>query len=222
MQETLKLDAEIREDTGKSAARAIRKQGRIPGIVYGDGKEVKISLEHKPLALAYSKGGFRSKVVELNTGKEVLRVLPREVQLHPVTDRPLHVDFLKIPEDKKVKVRVKVQFINREKSPGIKRGGILNIVRRTVELLCDANNIPEILIADLEGLQIRDSVHFSSLEVPEGVTPVIDDRDFTIATIAGRIKKEEVEAAPVAEGAEAEAEGDSEGEGAEEGEQSEE
>lgn len=217
MSENTVLQAEIREGSGKSVARQLRREGRIPAVVYGNNKaEAKISLLQKDVIMAYHKGGFKSQVVELDMGKEKIKVLPREVQLHPVTDIPLHADFLHVNDDTPVIVGVKIDFINREKSPGLKRGGILNIVRRRVDLLCTAGNIPASLTADLTGKQIKDSIHISAVQLPEGVEPVIKDRDFTIATIAGRISQETREDAG-AEGSETTGEGGEEeaGEGGE-------
>ncbi len=209
MAEKLTLNAEIREGNGTGKARELRRQGWIPAVIYGGkSEEVKISVEQKPLLLAYQKGGFRSQVIEIKTPKGAIQVLPREIQFHPVTDMPLHADFLRVTSDHKFKIKVKVNFRNKEKSPGIKRGGILNIVRREIELWCDASNIPESLEVDLDGLQIGQSVHISAIKLPEGVMPTIKGRNFTVATIAGRQKEEEeikpvaAEAAEGAEGAE--------------------
>ncbi len=202
------FEVEIRQDTGKGAARALRRDGKVPAIIYG-GKdpETKIALDRKELYVAYQKGSFKAKVLELKAGKDAFKVLPRDVQLHPVTDVPLHVDFLRVSDDTKISVMVHVKFHNHEKSPGIKRGGVLNIVRHEVELLCPAGSIPSRLDADLEGLAIGDSVHISAIRLPEGAEPVIKDRDFTIATITGRSKKEDaIEDVATEEGAEAEGE----------------
>ena len=188
------FEAETRAEKGKSDARALRSAGRVPAIIYGGkGGEVAISLEGKSLTKAYQHGGFTSKVIDIKTEKETIRVLPREVQLHPVTDKLLHVDLLRVDESKKIRVAVKVKFINAEKSPGMKRGGILNIVRHEIELMSPLDRIPETLIADLNGLQIGDSMHISAIALPEGVEPTITDRDFTVATIAGRIAKDETQ-----------------------------
>jgi len=206
MAEALIFNAEKREDTGKSGARALRREGRIPAIIYGGGApEVKISLDEKELVHAINRGNLRSIVVEIKAGKETFRALTREVQLDPVKDSPVHADFQRITGDDKLKVMVRVRFINEEKSPGIKRGAFLNVVRRYVEMICDPNNVPESLTVDLDGLQIGDSIHISHLDIPEGVVPVIN-RDFTVATLLGRGGRKSASDEEGEEGAETEAE----------------
>jgi len=201
MADNLALDIEIRENSGKGAARALRREGKVPAIIYGGKKgEVKASLSKRDLVVEYNKGGFSSKLFELKAAKETIKVLPREVQLHPVTDEPLHVDFLQVEDTSKVKVWVKILVTGSEKSAGLKRGGILNLVRRRVELLCPANNIPESLTIDISEAKIGDSVHISSVELPSDVETTIKDRNFTIATIAGKGAKEEEAAEATAEG----------------------
>ncbi|MDB2414480.1 50S ribosomal protein L25/general stress protein Ctc [Rickettsiales bacterium] len=211
MSEVLKLEANARDGVGKGVSRALRREGRIPAIIYG-GKEkgeTKISLPFKEVFVEYNKGHFTSKLVDLEIGKETLRVLPREVQIHPVTDAPLHVDFIRLEKGAKVNVFVQVVFINKDTCPGIRRGGVLNIVRRDIELVCDVDAIPQKLVVDLNGRAIGDSIHLSHIKLPEGVVPVINDRDFTVATIVGRTAKEDTAAT------EESAEGDVEAEGAE-------
>lgn len=179
------LNAETRNATGKGASRAARRAGRVPAILYGGtGEPLTLSLDRRELVLAVEKGGFTSKLFDLQFGSDAQRVLPREVQLHPVTDIPMHVDFLRISADSKINVMVAVIFINEEESPGLKRGGVLNVVRHEVELICGAESIPDSLTADLTGLDIGDGIHISSITLPDGVTPAITDRDFTVATIA--------------------------------------
>jgi len=204
---SLSFDANIKEAVGKTAARAARKEGRVPAIVYGNGKkEVGITLDKIELVKAYNKGGFTAKLTEIKVGKDKLKVIPRAVQLHPVTDEPLHVDFMFVEDNTPVKVLIKVNFENAEKSPGLKRGGVLNIVRRKIELLCEAANIPDSVTADLSGYAIGASVHVSSIDLPEGVKTTIE-RDFTIAAVTGRgVKTEdEDEESEEAEGSEEEA-----------------
>lgn len=197
--EELNLDAQVRDQKGTGGARALRRTGQIPAIIYGGGKpELKIAIEQKPLTLAYEKGGFRSRLVSINTGKEIIHALPREVQIDPISDAPIHADFLRVEKGTVARIKVKVNFKNREKSPGIKRGGVLNIVRHEVELFCNVDSIPQTLEANLEGLEIGASIHISHIKLPEGVEPTIKGRDFTIATIAGRQKEEEVAATAAA------------------------
>ncbi|CCQ72275.1 50S ribosomal protein L25/general stress protein Ctc [Magnetospira sp. QH-2] len=207
MSDIVNMDAEVRERAGKGAARATRRAGRVPAVVYGGKSEpVMISLDPIQLHKQLHSTGFFSHVVELKVGKDAHRVLPRDVQFHPVTDVPLHVDFLRVTKDSVIEVAVVVEFINDLASPGLKRGGVLNIVRHDVELVCSPDDIPEKLVADLTGLNIGDSVHISSIELPEGVRPSITDRDFTIATLAApsSMKSEDEEE----EGAETEGEGE--------------
>lgn len=183
--ETASLGAEARGATGKGPSRAARRAGRVPAVLYGGADEpMSLSLDRRELVLAVEKGGFTSKLLDLQFGSDAQRVLPREVQVHPVTDVPIHVDFLRITADSKINVMVAVIFINEEESPGLKRGGVLNVVRHEVELICGAESIPERLTADLTGLDIGDGIHISSIALPEGVTPAISDRDFTVATVA--------------------------------------
>ena len=179
------LEAAPRETRGKGGARATRRAGRIPAIVYGGGGEPRaVSLDGRTLAREYERGGFFSRLYELGIDGASVRVLARDVQLHPVTDSPLHVDFLRLTGDTRIDVEVAVIFVNEEEAPGLRRGGVLNVVRRAVSLNCRADSIPESIEIDLDGLDIGDSVHISHVTLPEGAHPTIRDRDFTIATIA--------------------------------------
>ncbi|MCE3231751.1 MAG: large subunit ribosomal protein [Rickettsiaceae bacterium] len=199
------LQAEKREGAGKGVARALRREGKIPAIVYG-GKEpeTRIATPLKELSLQYLRGGFQSKLIDLEIGGKKLRVIPRAVQLDPVTDVPVHADFMRVNDDTKVHVFVKVKFLGNDVCPGLKRGGVLNIIRRQVELICRADSIPSVLEVDLSELNIGESVHSHSISYPAGVSPAITTRDFTIAAIVGRAAAEtadaSAEAAP-AEGA---------------------
>ena len=179
------LAASSRPLFGKGPARAARRDGLVPAVIYGSDLEpVMISVERKALERQIHVPGFFIRLVNVNFDGESHRVLPREVQFHPVSDAPLHVDFLRFSADRKITVAVPVHFENEEESPGLKRGGVLNIVRHEVEVLCTADNIPQIFEIDLTGFQIGDAVHASTVELPEGVTFTITDRDFTIATVA--------------------------------------
>lgn len=203
------MTAEVRERAGKGAARATRRSGRIPAVVYGGKTEpLMVSLDPIELDKHLRHAGFFSHVLDLKVGTDSQRVLPRDVQLHPVTDVPLHVDFLRISKDATVEVAVTVVFVNEAASPGIKLGGVVNVVRHDVDLVCSPENIPETLTADLTGLNIGDAVHISDIALPEGVRPSIADRDFTIATIVAPTgMKAEAEEAAEAEVEEDEAEG---------------
>lgn len=181
------LQVEKRTTSGKGSSRAIRRAGNIPAIIYGGkGGEVSITTPLKELQRAYLQGGFESKIFELELGKEKIKTIPRAVQLHPVTDLALHADFMRVEDSSIVNVFVKVKFLNADKSPGLKRGGVLNVVRREIELLCRADSIPAKLVVDLEGFKIGQSVHAHNIDFPEGCETAITDRDFTIAAIVGR------------------------------------
>jgi large subunit ribosomal protein L25 len=198
MTEIIALAAERRDRAGKGAARATRRAGRIPAVIYGDGKEpVLISLEPRSFSKVLHREGFFAKLLDITVDGETHRTLPRDVQLHPVTDAPLHVDFMRVSGKTKITVGVPVRFVNHEKAPGLKRGGILNVVRHDLELICTADNIPDNITVDLEGYDIGDTIHFSSVTLPEGTRPVISDRDFTIASIAApsAVREEAREAA---------------------------
>ncbi len=185
MAETITIPAEARQSAGTGAARATRREGRVPGIIYGKEIEpVMISIDPQGLRQQLAKTGFFSRVFEVTLDGKTYRVLARDVQFDPVTDRAIHVDFMRFSSDTKLNIEVEMVFENEEECPGIKRGGVLNVVRRTIELICPADHIPQFLTADLTGLDIGDSVHISAVSLPEGVTPVVTDRDFTIATIA--------------------------------------
>jgi len=222
------LSAEPKERAGKGAARAARRDGRIPGVIYGAKKPpLMITLDPQEMSREMRGGDFFTTLfdVKVNGGSE--RVLARDLQLHPVSERPLHVDFLRVSSATVVVVEVPCHFVNDEESPGIKRGGVLNVVRHTLELSCRADAIPNEIVIDLTGLEIGDSVHISQIDLPNGVTPTITDRDFTVASIAAPsvVKEEAAEEAEGEEEAEEGFEVDEEGrpiepeEGAEEAEE---
>ena len=184
MSDTLNLPAETREGVGKGASRALRREGRVPAVVYGGKEEpLSIHIEEKLLIKQLSSGHFLNSIVVIEVGGKKLRTLPKDVAFHPVSDRPLHADFLRLSKNSTVNVNVPVVFANEEESPGLKRGGVLNIVRHELELICDGNRIPEEISIDVTGLDIGDSIHISSVTLPDGSTSAITDRDFTIATI---------------------------------------
>jgi large subunit ribosomal protein L25 len=211
------LNVEKRERTGTGGARATRNSGLIPGVLYGGQRgAIAIEIKAKDVEMAIRSGKFLSHMVELNHQGEKQPVIPRAIQFHPVTDKPIHVDLYRVEENAEIAIDVVVHFKNHADSPGLKRGGVLNVVRHTVKLKVKANNIPEEIVVDLTGKDIGDSIHISSITLPEGARPVIRDRDFTVATIAGRKAEEETTtttaAAAPAEGEAASAEG-AEGEG---------
>jgi large subunit ribosomal protein L25 len=201
MPEIISFSAEARPRAGKGASRATRRAGRVPAIVYGDNKEpVLISLPPRDLARALAKPGFFATLVDISVDGTTHRTLPRDVQYHPVSDAPLHIDFMRVGADAKVHVAVPVIFINHERSPGLRRGGILNVVRHSIEMVCSVEKIPDRLIVDLSGLDIGDSRHISAVEMPAEARPVIQDRDFTIASIAtsSAVREEALAAAATA------------------------
>jgi large subunit ribosomal protein L25 len=185
MSEIIAISAEKRERAGKGNARAARRAGRVPCVIYGAKKDpIMISMESKQLGREINKQGFFVRQYDIEVDGANHHVLPRDVQLHPVTDQPIHVDFLRVTVDTKLHVNIEVLFRNEEESPGLKRGGVINVVRHEVEVVCTVSNIPSAFEVDLTGLDIGDSVHISDLNLPEDLVPTIADRDFTIATIA--------------------------------------
>jgi len=201
MSEQLTLSAEARDRAGKGASRALRNQGRVPAVVYGEKQEpLAIHIAERALVKVLNTGHFMNSVVMVDVGGSLTRTLPKDVQFHPVSDRPLHVDFLRIAEHATVTVHVPIHFVNDEASPGIKRGGVLNAVRHDLELVCDAAEIPEEVVIDLTGLDIGDSLHISQVKLPEGTASAITDEDFTVATIVAPsgVKSEAAEAAAAA------------------------
>lgn len=210
MADVIEIKAAARTRTGKGAARAVRRDGKVPAVVYGNAEEAeRIAVDFNELKKLVQRGRFLSTVFDLSLDGKTQRVLPREVQRDPVMDYPIHVDFQRIAADGRVRVGVAVKFIHEVLSPGLKRGGVLNIVRHEIECWCPADKIPPFVEVDLTGLEIGRSVHISAVKLPEGVQPTITNRDFTVATIAGAaaMKPEVVEGAEAVavEGAEGEA-----------------
>jgi large subunit ribosomal protein L25 len=203
MSEALTLAAETRERAGKGASRELRRQGRVPAVVYG-GKEAPLGIhvEEKALNRMLGTGHFSNSIVMIDVGGQQVRTLPKDIAFHPVSDRPLHVDFLRLARDAKVEVSVPVVFVNEEDSPGLKKGGVLNVVRHDLELVCDADRIPDDITIDVAGLDIGDSVHINQIALPEGSTSAISDRDFTIVTIVApsALRSEEGDTQTAAEG----------------------
>jgi len=202
MSDQLTLPAEARDRAGKGASRALRREGRVPAVVYGEKKEpLSIHVEEKLLSKMLSTGHFMNSVIMIDFQGKPQRTLPKAVDFHPVTSRPIHVDFLRIGEHTKVHVAVPMRFDNEEESPGLKRGGVLNVVVHELELVCDAASIPNEIHLSLAGLEIGDSIHISEVKLPEGVTPANTEEDFTVATIVApsAMKAEEEETAPAGE-----------------------
>ena len=184
MSDQLTLSAETRDRAGKGASRELRRQNRIPAVIYGNKKDPEmIHVEEKALVKLLMTGHFMNSVIELELAGKKQIALPKDVSFHPVSDRPTHVDFFRINKDAKVEVNVPVHFINEEASPGLKRGGVLNVVRHELELVCEADKIPEEIAIDVTGYDVGDSIHISTVTLPAGSVSAITDRDFTIATI---------------------------------------
>jgi large subunit ribosomal protein L25 len=184
MAQATELKAQARSGVGKGAARALRRQGFVPAVIYGEKQPpLPVSITYKDAMMRIYAGGFLSHVITLDVDGEKHRVIPRDYQLDPVKDNALHVDFLRIGANTTLDVQVHVTFINEELSPGLKRGGTLNIVRHTIEVSAPADSIPEEIVVDLAGTDIGDSIHISAITLPQGVKPTVTDRDFTIATV---------------------------------------
>ncbi|MEL7429460.1 MAG: 50S ribosomal protein L25/general stress protein Ctc [Pseudomonadota bacterium] len=203
MSDTYVLEGQLRERTGKGASRELRRNSMVPCVIYGDKKDpVSIALPYKELSMKIHGGGFMTTVATIKVGSDDYMVLPKDYQLHPVRDFIEHVDFLRISAKTVVTVEIPVVFENDETCPGLKKGGVLNVVRYTVEVNVPANKIPENFVIDLSPFELGDSINISSVTLPEGVEPTITDRDFTIATIASpaglKSDEEEDEGAPEA------------------------
>jgi len=201
------LDANIRDTKTKGDLSVLRNNGNVPAIIYGgEAQNEKVSISKKILKALIEKENFLSNIVTLNVDGKPQNVLPREIKYHIISDEPIHVDFLRVVPGVKIRIEVPVQFINHEKSPGLKRGGVLNIVRRKVELRCPSEKIPENLVIDLDGVDIGESFKISSINLETDVTPTIRGRDFVIATLAAPTVMKEPEKPAEAEAAEGEAE----------------
>ena len=184
MSDALTLPAETRERAGKGASRALRREGRVPAVIYGGKDEpTRSHVEAKELTRQLMTGHFMNSIVTLEVGGKKVRTLPKDVTFHPVSDRPIHVDFLRLSKNAKVDVNVPVVFANEEASPGLKKGGVLNVVRHELELVCDADKIPAEIVIDVTGKDVGDSIHISEVTLPDGSASAITDRDFTIATL---------------------------------------
>lgn len=212
MSDLLTLAAETRDRVGKGASRSLRREGRVPAVIYGNNEDpAPIHVGEKELTRLLMTGHFMNSVIMVDVGGKPTRTLPKDVTFDVVTDRPVHADFLRISEHAKVTVEVPVRFTDEAAAPGIKRGGVLNVVRHQLELVVDAANIPDEIVISLEGLEVGDAIHISHVKLPEGAAPTIEDRDFTIATVVApsalkssegdnETAADEAEAAPAAEG----------------------
>ncbi|KWV92931.1 50S ribosomal protein L25/general stress protein Ctc [Erythrobacter sp. YT30] len=198
MSDALTLPAEARERAGKGASRALRREGRVPAVIYGGKEEpTTIHVEAKELIKQLNTGHFMNSIVQIELGGDKVRTLPKDVALHPVTDRPTHVDFLRLSKDAKVEVQIPVIFLNEDASPGLKKGGVLNVVRHELDLICAADKIPTEIEIDVTGKEVGDSIHISEVSLPDGSESAITDRDYTIATLVApsALKKSEEEGA---------------------------
>jgi large subunit ribosomal protein L25 len=205
-QQLIELKATARPRAGKGAARQARREGKVPAVIYGNGETpLTIVLDYNDLWKQVIKGHFTSTVIDVDVDGKKSRVIPRDLQVDPVKDQPIHVDFMRIGKDGRIRVEVPVRFINDQQSPGLKRGGVLNVVRHDIEVICPYDHIPPYFEIDLTGLEIGRSIHISAVTLPKDAELTIKDRDFTIATIAGAVKQEEE--TPTAAAAAAPAEG---------------
>lgn len=202
MAELMTLKATARPRAGKGAARQARRDGNVPAVIYGNNETPEtINLEYNELWKQVLRGHFTSTAIEIDVEGKKHIVLARDVQVDPVRDTPLHVDFQRVGKDGVIRVSIPVHFTNETLSPGLKRGGVLNIVRHDVEVFCPYDKIPRAFEINLEGMEIGRSIHISAVEMPEGVSPVIKNRDFTIATIAGALKGDDESASATTEAA---------------------
>ena len=197
MSDITQIDATMRSRVGKGSARAARRAGKIPAVIYGDKQApLSIEMEARVVRKVIHEPGIFGRLLNININGKSNTVLTRDIQMHPVSDEPLHMDMLRVGASSTVSVAVPVEFINHELSPGLKIGGVLNVVRFEVELSCPAGDIPEKITVDLDGIKIGDSIHISAIPLPEGATPTITDRDFTVATLqspGGGVKNEDEE-----------------------------
>ena len=211
----INLDIISRDKTGKSDSKLLRNTGKIPAVIYGEKKEpTYIAVDYPRIIKELSNASFFSTVFSLKLNKKEIKVLPREIQTDPLNDKPIHIDFLRVNNESKINISVPIIFINEDKSPGLKGGGVLNAVRREIDLICKINNIPEKLEADLTDLEVGSVIHMSDIKLEQDVVPQISDRDFTIATIAAPTVMPVEEEKPEAEEGEGE-EGAEETEGKE-------
>ena len=203
------LDVVVREETGTGSARAARRDGAVPGVLYGGGQgPVAIAMRKNEVLKALNSGQFLSNMIEISHDGKKQKVITKDVQFHPVSDMPVHVDFYRVKEDTVIEVEVSVTFKGDDVAPGIKRGGILNVVRYNIEVKCPAGSIPDTIEVDISDMEIGDSLHISEVTLPEGVQPAIDDRDFTIATIVSSRASKEADADGEEEGEEGVVEGE--------------
>ena len=209
MSDQLTLSAETRDRAGKGASRELRRQNRIPAVIYGNKKDAEmIHVEEKALVKLLMTGHFMNSMIEIDLGGKKQLALPKDVSFHPVSDRPTHVDFFRIAKGAKVEVNVPVVFINEEASPGLKRGGVLNVVRHELELVCEGDKMPDDIQIDVTGFDVGDSIHISNVTLPAGSESKITDRDFTIATIVAPSAMKSSEGDTTVEGEAAEGEAD--------------
>ncbi len=209
MSDALTLPAEARERAGKGASRQLRREGRVPAVIYGGKEEPQlIHVEAKELVRQLGTGHFMNSIVNIEVGGKTLRTLPKDVALNPVSDRPEHVDFLRLGKNAKVEVAVPVVFVNEDASPGLKKGGVLNIVRHELELVCGADDIPSEIEVDVTGKDVGDAIHISEVTLPKGAESAITDRDFTIATLVAPSALKKAEGDTTQADAETESEGE--------------
>lgn len=190
MTELVRFNAELKEKEGKGSSRAFRRDNKIPAIIYGEKEEnIMVAIPLNKFRSEYEKGNLKTKLVEIDLGKQVITAIPKDIQFHPVTDFPIHVDFRRVNKDTILQMEIRIKIINEDKSPGVKKGGVLNLVHRSISMLCDPARIPHFIEVDIAGLEIGKNLHISNIKLPEGVEPV-DKSNFTLVSIVGRAADE--------------------------------
>ncbi len=190
MTELVRFNAELKENVGKGPSRAFRREDKIPAIIYGEKEEnVMVAIPLNKFRSEYEKGNLKTKLVEIDLGKEIITAIPKDIQFHPVTDMPVHIDFRRVNKNTIIRMEIRIKIINEDKSPGVKKGGVINLVHRSIHMLCDPARIPHCIEVDIAGLEIGKNLHIHSIKLPEGVEPV-DKANFTVVSIVGRAAEE--------------------------------
>ena len=194
MTELVRFNAELKENVGKGPSRAFRREDKIPAIIYGEKEaNIMVAIPLNKFRSEYEKGNLKTKLVEIDLGKEIITAIPKDIQFHPVSDLPVHIDFRRVNKNTIIRMEIRIKIINEDKSPGVKKGGVINLVHRSINMLCDPARIPHCIEVDISGLEIGKNLHISNIVLPEGVEPV-DKANFTVVSIVGRAAEEAVTA----------------------------
>lgn len=192
MTELVRFNAELKEKIGKGPSREFRRADKVPAIIYGEKEEnVMVAIPLNKFRSEYEKGNLKTKLVEIDLGKEIITAIPKDIQFHPVSDMPIHIDFRRVNKNTVIRMEIRIKIINEDKSPGVKKGGVINLVHRSINMLCDPARIPHCIEVDIAGLEIGKNLHIHSIKLPEGVEPV-DKTNFTVVSIVGRAAEETV------------------------------